>query len=540
LEISMLRAATLGGAIAATATLVDAQARREPPRVEPVRFETSCAVGARPAFTTGVSLLHSFEFPAAVRAFNEAVAADSSCVIAYWGLAVSAWGNPFAAGIKPNAQLERGLAAVDKGRSLTGGTERERAYLATVARLYDGHRDSDQPTRVRAYRDALATLTARYPRDTEAAIFHALAVAFAADPNDKTYASQRRSGATLKRLAERLPNHPGIAHYLIHAYDVPSLASQGLPAADRYASIAPTSSHALHMPSHTYTRIGKWSESIATNIRSAKAAAEEGSVAEALHASDYLMYAYLQTGQDSAAARVLAALPSLAARFDPTVMSAGAPPAAGFFALAAIPARYALERGDWQEAARLEVRETSFPFTDAITWFARGIGAARTGDTTGASESVRQLERLRDRLSERREAYWTQQVEIQRRGVSAWLDFARGDKAHALAAMRATADLEATTDKNAMTPGPIVPARELLGEMLLETGERVAAMRAFETTLSTEPDRFRAIAGAMRAADGGGLAIARRYAARLTRVAERGDRPGRPDLAKAREIVARP
>jgi hypothetical protein len=546
MEIQMSRALALGVVMTALSTIVPAavaQPPNVPPRVGTVQFETSCAVAVRPTFVRGVSLLHSFEYRAAIRSFNEVIAADSTCLIAYWGLAVSAWGNPFAAGIKPDVQLERGLAAVEKGRALTGATERERAYLAAAGRLYDRYQTTDQRTRVIAYRDAMADLAARYPWDDEAVIFHALVLSFAADPNDKTYDAQRKAGATLKRLAARLPDHPGIAHYLIHAYDFPSLASEGLPAADRYAAIAPASSHALHMPSHTYTRVGKWGESIETNIRSAKAASAEGSVAEALHASDYMMYAYLQTGQDSAARRVLDGLASLAERFDPTVVSAGAPPAAGFFAIAAIPARYALERGDWQAAARLDVRESAFPFTDAITWFARGIGAARGSDTTGAAEAVRQLAALRDRLTERREAYWTQQVEIQRRGVAAWLMFARGDRAGAVAEMRATADLEATTDKNAMTPGPIVPAQELLGELLLATGDGSGALRAFEATLVTEPNRFRALAGAMRAAEAAGdAARGRRYAQQLSRVCDRGDRPGRADLVRARGVArsARP
>ncbi len=491
-----------------------------------VRFETSCAPSTKPAFTRGVALLHSFGFSDAVRSFNEVLAADSTCTVAYWGLALSAWGNPFAAGIKPNAQLERGLRAIQRGRSLGSGTERERAFLAAAAKLYENYPSADQHTRVLAYRDAMADVARRYPSDEEASIFYAAALAFSADPNDKTYESQLKAAAILEPLAVRLPDHPGIAHYLIHTYDFPPLAAKGLPAANRYATIAPASAHALHMPSHTYTRVGEWEESIATNIRSANAANAEGSVGEALHANDYLMYAYLQTGRDSAAARVLAALPELAARYDPNGVTTGAPPAAAFFAMAAIPARYALERGDWSAATKLDVRESAFPFTDAITWFARGIGAARTGDTLASAEAVRQLERLREALALRKEAYWTQQVEIQRRGVAAWLAFVRGARAEALKEMRATADLEGTTEKNAITPGPIIPARELLGEMLLETGDARAAYREFEATLVTEPRRYRALAGAMRAASAAGdSAAAARYASQAARLTERGDRP---------------
>ena len=503
-----------------------------------VSFETSCAPSTKTTFATGVAQLHSFGFADAVRAFNAVVAADSACIMAYWGLALSAWGNPFAAGIKPETQLSRGLEAIERGRGLPGGTEREHAYLAAAGRLYDNYRSTDQRTRVTAYRDAMADVAARYPRDDEASIFYAAALAFAADPNDKTYAGLRKAGAILEPLAARLPEHPGIAHYLIHTYDVPALAPKALPAADAYAAIAPAAAHALHMPSHTYTRVGKWEESITTNLRSAKVAAEEGSFSEALHASDYMMYAYLQTGQDRAARRVLDSLPSLARRYDPNAIGAGGAPVAGPFAIAAIPARYALERGDWKAAAALAPRESAFPFTEAITWFARGIGAARSGDTATAIDAVRQMERIRDLLTSHGEGYWSQQVEIERRGVNAWLTLARGARAAAIAELRASADLESETEKNAVTPGPILPAREMLGEMLLAGGDARAALTEFEATLVSEPGRFRALAGAMRAASAAGdSAGVRRHARRLSRVAARGDRPGRADLATARRLA---
>jgi hypothetical protein len=505
-----------------------------------VRFETSCAPSVRATFVSGVAHLHSYGFGNAIRAFNDVLAGDSTCLMAHWGLALTAWGNPFAAGIKPDAQLARGLAAVGRGRALGGGTERERAFLAAAGKLYDNYPATDQRVRVNAYRDAMAELTARYPRDDEAQIFYAAALAFSADPNDKTYAQQRKAGAILQRLVARLPDHPGIAHYLIHTYDVPALAGEGLPAANRYATIAPSSPHALHMPSHTYTRVGKWEESVAANLKSAKAAAEELSIGEALHANDYMMYAYLQTGQDSAASRVLAGLRALADRFDPNAVTTGAPPAAGFYAIAAIPARYALERGDWRGAATLEVRTSAFPFADAVTLFARGIGAARTGDTVTSADAIVRLQRLRDALTERREAYWSEQVEIQRRGVAAWLAFSRGAREEAVREMRATAGVEDGTDKNAITPGPIVPARELLAEMLLASGDNAGALREFEATLTVEPDRFRALAGAMRAATAmGDSARAKRHAQQLARVAERGDTPGRAELALARRMASR-
>jgi hypothetical protein len=535
----MLRASVLGLVLAAPVLSAQDHQQHHAGNLGTVRFETSCAPSVKSTFASGVAQLHSFGFGESVRAFNDVLAADSTCVMAYWGLALSAWGNPFAAGLKPEAQLARGLAAVERGRALHAGTDRELAYLAAAGRLYDDYRGTDQRTRVTAYRDAMATLAARYPQDDEASIFYAAALAFSADPNDKTYANQRKAGAILEPLAARLPEHPGIAHYLIHTYDVPALASKGLPAANAYAAIAPAAAHALHMPSHTYTRVGKWEESIATNLRSAKVAVEEGSIGEALHANDYMIYAYLQTGQDSAARRVLDSLPSLAKRFDPNAIAAGGAPVAGPYAMAAIPARYALERGDWKAAAALEPRQsTAFPFTEAITWFARGVGAARTRDTLGATEAVRQLERIRDLLTTGRESYWSQQVEIQRRGVAAWLALARGARADAIAEMRATADLESGTEKNAVTPGPILPAREMLGEMLLAAGDGKAALPEFEATLVTEPGRFRAIAGAMQAATAAGDSInVRRYARQLARVGARGDHPGRAELAMARRLA---
>ena len=365
--------------------------------------------------------------------------------MAWWGLALSAWGNPFAAGIKPAAQIQRGLDAVTRARSTGAPSARESRYIEAVARLYE-HADSvEQRARLLSYRDAMAELAAAEPADTEAAIFHALALAISADPADKTYASQLAAGATLERLFAGLPDHPGLAHYIIHSYDVPPLAGRALDAARRYSRIAPAISHALHMPSHTYTRVGYWQQSIDANVASAEAARREGATAEELHASDYRTYAYLQMGQDRAVRRILAALPAIAGRLDPNAIGTAAPPAAGYFAIAAIPARYALERGAWAEAARLELRPSPVPFADAVTWFARGLGAARIGDTTAAQTAIAALLGIRERLVQARDTYWSEEVGIQQRVVVAWLAFAAGRKAEALADMRAAAEREDAT-----------------------------------------------------------------------------------------------
>jgi hypothetical protein len=294
------------------------------------------------------------------------------------------------------------------------------------------------------------------------------------------------------------------------------------------------------MPSHTFTRVGDWEASINANIASAAAARRRGSTAEELHASDYLMYAYLQTGQDRAAQRLLGTLADIAARFDPTILGSGAPPAAGYYAIAALPARYALERGDWKEAARLEAHDTPFPFTDAITYFVRAMGGARSGDTEVAKSAIAALLKIRDRLTQQNEEYWSEQVEIQRRIASAWLVLAEGRSDAAALEMREAADREDATEKNAMTPGPMAPARELLGELLLELHEPAQAEREFDKTLRNEPNRFRALVGAARAAAAAGdRSAAQRYYSQLVKVCARADQPGRPELSDARRMTAR-
>ena len=465
-----------------------------------VRFDISCRPAARPAFNRAVALLHSFAFSQAARGFDAVLAADSSCAMAWWGHAVTAWGNPFAAGIKPPAILERGRAAIARARGTGSATPRERAYIDAAAKLYEGADTLKQAARLLAYRDAMAALVTREPADTEAAVFHALALAISADPADKSYASQLQAGAILERLVAALPDHPGLAHYIIHTYDVPPLAGRAATAAARYGEIAPTIAHALHMPSHTYTRVGRWDLSVDANIKSGDAARREGSTAEELHAADYRMYAYLQTGQVQAARAILDSVPAMAARLTPASAMMGAPISAGHFALAAIPARYALERGAWAEAAALRVTPSPTPFADAQTWFARALGAARSGDTVSAGQSIAALDSIRNVLVAAGETYWVEQIEIQRRSAAAWRDVAAGRRDAGLAGMRAAADREDATEKNAITPGPLVAARELLGEMLLEMGRPAEALAEFEAALRKEPNRARVLAGRARAA----------------------------------------
>lgn len=504
-----------------------------------VVFATSCNAAAQPLFNRAVTLLHSFEFQRAIDGFNAALAADPSCAMAEWGIALSRWSNPFAAGIRRAGPLQQGRDAVEHARTIGPKTERERAYVDAVSRLYADFDTVDQGTRVRAYRDAMSKVAAAYPDDGEASIFYALALAAAASPSDKTFADQLKAGAILEALIVRQPDHPGLAHYIIHAYDAPPLADRAIAAARSYAKIAPSAPHALHMPSHTFTRLGYWQESIETNIASGTIAKREGSVAEELHAMDYRAYAYLQTAQDDAARDMVNALPEVAARFDPEAVGSAAPGSAGIFALAAIPARYALERGAWAEAAALEPHPSKFPYTEALTHFARAIGAARIGDATAVRASIAALQAIQQQLAQANETYWAGQTEIQRRAATAWLAFAERREVDALAEIRAAATLEDGTEKSAVTPGPLAPARELLGEMLLELKDPAQARQEFEATLKKEPNRFRAIYGAARAASlMGDSAAARRYYDQLLAICERADTPGRPELSQARQARA--
>jgi hypothetical protein len=504
-----------------------------------VHFATSCNEAAQTEFNRAVALLHSFQFSRAIEGFNAVLKEDATCGIAYWGIALSDWSNPFAPGAKDESQLQAGHDSAERGNTVGATTEREQAYLAAVGKLYSDYASTPQRARSIAYRDAMAEVAAKYPKDHEAQIFYALALASSEDPADKTYADRLKAGAILEKLFEEQPTHPGLAHYIIHTYDVPALADRALVAARRYSEIAPDAPHALHMPSHTFTRTGYWRESIDSNIAAAAAARREGQTAEELHASDYEIYAYLQTGQDEAAGRIVSSLREIASRFDPKAVISGAGgPAAGYFALAAIPARYALERQDWKQAVQLALRETPFPYADAMTWLARGLGAARLGQVAKANESAMALQQIRDRLSKANENYWALQVEIQERAVEAWAALAAGRKEEALRQMKSAAELEDGTEKSAVTPGPLAPARELLGEMLLEMNEPTQALAQFESTLKKEPGRFRALSGAAHAAQlSGNRDTSQRYFRELLKVCDHADKPGRPELIEAQRAI---
>jgi hypothetical protein len=504
-----------------------------------VHFSTSCIGSAQNDINRAVALLHSFQFSRAIEDFEEALGKDATCTIAYWGIALSDWGNPFAPGIVDERLLQLGRESAERGEMVGAKTERERAYLAAVGNLYRDFESTPQQARLLAYRSAMGDVAAKYPEDHEARIFYALALAVAADPTDKTYADQLKAGTILEKLFEEEPTHPGLAHYIIHAYDVPVLARRALIAARRYSEIAPDAPHALHMPSHTFTRLGYWQASIDSNLAAAAAARRQGQTAEELHASDYETYAYLQTGQDEAAGRIVRSLPEMASRFDPKAQLIGAgPPSAGYFALAAIPARYALERQDWQQAEHLALRETPFPYTDAITWFARGLGAARLGHMAAANEASTALKLTQERLLRANEPYWARQVEIQALAVAAWSALATGATEEALRQMESAAEMEDRTEKSVVTPGPLSPARELMGEMLSAVNEPTEALEQFEATLKKEPRRFSSLYGAAHAAQlSGNRATSQQYFRELLRVCAHSDKPARSELKEAQQSI---
>jgi hypothetical protein len=494
-----------------------------------VHFATSCKPEAQARFDRAMLYQHSFWYRASQRVFEDVLKDDPECGIAYWGIALSLLWNPHAP--PPVRNLAEGTTALEKGKSVGAKTARERDYLEALTAMYADYEKVDHGSRMKAYAKAMEQLAGRYPDDDEAQIYYALALNTSASPADKTYANQLKGAAILERIAARQPQHPGVAHYLIHLYDAPAIADKGLEAARRYAKIAPGAAHAQHMPSHIFTRLGYWQESIASNLESARVAKEAKEGHDQLHGMDYLVYAYLQLGQDAKALAVIEEM-SAVAGFSETFIP-------GPYALAASPARYAVERGDWKAAAELQVRPSPLAHVQAITHFARALGAARSGDAAAAKVDVAKLEELRDKLREAKDAYWAGQVEIQRQVATAWVLYAEGRHDEALKAMSASADAEDGTDKHPVTPGVPKPARELYGVMLLERGMAREALAAFEATLGKEPNRLGAYVGAAKAAEkAGDAAKARDYYGKVVAIAGDADK-GRTEVSDARAWLAK-
>jgi hypothetical protein len=499
-----------------------------------VNFPVACTPAAQQEFNRAVALLHSFWFDAAAQSFAAVTKIDPSCAMGLWGeaMAILLAPNPFVGTPTPKG-LEDGCPVVERAKVLGGKVQRERDYIIAVDSLCKDRDKLDQRARVAAYAQAMERLSGTYPEDREAAIFYALALNVAASPSDKTYANQLKAAGILEKVFAEQPNHPGVAHYLIHSYDYPAIAQRGLPAARRYAGIAPSAPHALHMPSHIFTREGFWQESIESNRASAASAKNHF---DQLHAMDYLVYAYLQGAQDRAAKRVLDEAQAIR-KVVPEHFVTG-------YALAAIPARYALERGRWAEAASLAPSPADFPWSrfpqdEAITVFVRALGAARSGDPTRARQEVGRLEVLRDALTAAKQGYWADQVEIQRRVAVAWVARAEGKNQEALELLRAAADAEDLTEKHPVTPGPIVPGRELLGEMLLELNQPALALKEFEASAAKEPNRFKGLSGAAKAAAlSGDRKKAQALYEKLVAVATRADTE-RPELVEAKTFLGK-
>jgi hypothetical protein len=498
-----------------------------------VRFTVSCTDAAQAKFHRAMALYHSFDWPRGKAAFDEIAGLDPRCGMAYWGLAMVAADNPF--GWPISLKLKEGAEAIQKAQDIGATTPRERDYIAALAVLYKDHETVPHRQRALAYEQAMEKLAATYPDDVEAKILSALVISANHDLNDKTFARPLKAAALLEPLFAAYPQHPGVAHYLIHSYDYPPIAAKGLEAAKRYANIAPDASHAHHMPSHIFTRVGFWRESVASN--QASVAAARGDALYTLHGWDYMAYAYLQMANDAAAEKVGVEALALS---ELNNVSFGA-----VFGAAAIPARLALERGRWAEAATLalpanvsaEAWQRS-PQAESINAFARALGAARSGNAAGARQEIERLHSLNKALTERKLAYWAEQSEVQAQVAIAWALRAEGKNEEALAALRAAADHEDQTEKHAVTPGPIMPARELLGDMLMELGRPAEALPQYEASIAKEPNRFRGLYGAGLAAERtGDRARARGYFEKLAALCAESDST-RPELVQVRQVLA--
>jgi len=492
-----------------------------------VSFPTSCAPAVQQQFEVGVAMLHSFWYPAAEKTFRAVVEKDPSCAIARWGFASILMSNPLAGQGASAKGAALAQTAIEQGRKLGAKTQRERDYLEAVAAYYEDWGNRTERDRQLARAKAYEALAARYPDDDEAQIFYALYLAGTQSQADQTYSAYLKAASILEKQFTKYPDHPGVAHYLIHSYDAPPIAKQGLTAARRYADIAPSSPHALHMPSHIFTRVGAWADSAATNQRAADAARKGNEPDDVLHAADYMVYAYLQMARDKDARRVI----------EETASVSGHRRNAGPYALAAMPARYAVERGDWRAAMAVKPQASQFPFAEALPYFARALGAARSGDPVAAEKEVQQLAALVEKLKAK-DKYWATEVEVSRMAAAGWTALAAGKKDEALSLMRKAADTEDKSEKHIVTPGRLLPARELLGEMLMELGQPAAALKEFEASAVREPNRFRGLAGAAQAAaQAGDAGKAKQYYARLVELAGQGD--PRPELERARTFAQR-
>src|SRR5689334_14331719 len=541
-----IRSAAIVLLVVQAATAQHADHRHDPSeKLGQVNFTVSCTPKAQKQFNHAVAWLHSFEYEEAAKAFNEVAAVDPQCGMAHWGVAMTSYHPLWAA---PTAdELQRGWSAIEKAKQVGARTQRERDYIGALEIFYKDADKLDHRTRTFAYHDAMKRLYENNRSDQEAAVFYALTlITTGMMSNDKTYAREKEAAQILNRVLARQPQHPGVAHYLIHSYDYPPLAELALPAARSYAKIAPASAHAQHMPSHIFIRLGLWQEAIRSNLdaeASAKAFAARhklpGAWDEQLHAMDYLAYAYLQTAQDKQALAVVNELQKIPS-VDPQTLKAA-------YAFAAIPARYVLERKQWDEATKLALPQNTmgvfpwqkFRWAESHIHFARALGFARTGNLPAARQELDQLAALHDALVIGKGEYdWARQVEIERGVAAAWVAYGDGRHNQALQMMKTAADLDDATDKAPVTPGAILPAREQLGELLLALKQPAAAFAEFETSLRTTPERFNSIYGAARAASlTADQKKARTYYQKLLAITQQADTP-RPEISEAKAFLA--
>jgi hypothetical protein len=506
-----------------------------------VTFAVSCR-GVQADFSRAVAMMHSFWYYEAERAFQKIAKEHPRCAMAQWGVAMANY-HPIWAPPTPE-ELRRGRVAAEAAMGAGGNaTARERDYIAAIHAFYADSDSLDHATRAARYEQAMAKVAASHPKDREASIFHALALLGIASPNDKTYTKQKQAAEVLTRVLPKEPEHPGVAHYIIHSFDYPQLANAALPAARTYAKLAPGSPHALHMPSHIFTRLGLWDESIASNIASAEKARnyvrqlDPNLIAfDELHAIDYLVYAYLQQGNDQKAGELAAQLASHSAPVLDLNNFAAA------YAYAAVPARYAVERRMWSDAAKLELSPASFPwknfpYAEAIVHFAKAVGGARSGDLNIAKASIDRLAAIRQTLADQKNRYWAEQVEIQRMAAQGMLAYAAGLQSEGLRLLRAAADLEDTTEKHPVTPGAVIPARELLAEMLFDDGKAAEALVEAEKVLTVAPGRYNTEWLAGRAAEK--AADRQKAEAHYQALVTLAGNASRPEVARARSFVQR-
>ena len=513
-----------------------------PEKLGEVNFPVSCNAAAQKEFNRAMALFHSFWFDPAKISFSRVLDLDPGCGMSYWGIAIMSMGNPFAWPPNPNAMKAAARASTEAQR-VGAGSERERDYIAALAVFFKDWETIDYRTRALAFEKAMEGLAARYPKDMEAQILYALVLNITASPTDKTFANQLKAASILEPLFKEYPNHPGVAHYLIHTYDYAELAERGLPAARAYAKIAPSVPHALHMPSHIFSRVGAWGEMVEDNRASYLAAKRELSektlgvgTYDALHAMDYMVFGLLQQAKDKEAKQFVDEVAAIQKVNVENFIAA--------YAFAAIPSRFALERGDWKQAAGLELSPAGlswnkFPQAEAILVFSRGLGAARSGNTAAARKDAERLQALRDSMTAAKIGYWAGQANIQFQAVNAWIALAEKRNDEAVKLMSAAAEAEEASDKHAVTPGNVATSRELLGEMLMALNRPEQAFVEFERSLKRDPNRLREIYGAARAAEASGdRETARDYYTRLLALTANHDTE-RPELTRAKVFLGR-